>query len=1049
MKKIKILSAFILSMFCLSGFAQQDTAFWFAVPKVSMQGVTGTKSRTLYLSSIEGTDVEISQPATGTSFTMTVFPNSTVRTLIPDMEVSTPNVVMNTGLHLRSTDGKKFNCMYDVRAPKNADIFSLKGNDALGTKFYIPGQNIFSNDCDGNYTDVRHSFDIVATEDGTVVTVTPKKDILAHPASAGSFNINLNKGQTFSCEGSTSVAIPYISYTAAGHLVGTKVTSNKPIAITVKDDSPQTSSWTNPVYQLTGGITRDLLGEQIVPVERVGTEYVIYRGRNKNAKSGTGGVGPDFFFVTATENGTQISVNGQVKGIINETDTYQGIIPHDTAVFYISTSKPVYLWHVSGVNDELAGTLVPPMICSGSKEVIITRPNTGTFLLNVVIMSGFENTLRWNGNTFGSIGTPSPPVFVNVPGTTKYKAAQLTILTPVLGDQAFAIIKSNAGAPLQVGMLSADTVTCRYTYPTNFDFFDMKITGNKKSLQYCAGDTIQLFTDSLKGLGKVNYDWIGPLGSSVLNGNQENILTIPDAQPSHSGAYSFGVKADSIYCTQRQDTVYINVEPKVKPDIGSDKQICEKESIKFNAEKKYDTYSWALNANVISQDSIIITQQAGIYTLDVTYNGCKGADTAELTVHPLPKSVVTMSSTVCYRDSADVQVKPEGLEVYCQIYHVGTNTKLLDVKIDSGDYAIRNYKIYPVGTGTSYYRILLTSKYGCITRDSVPLTVVSAFINLGKDTVLCEPNTVKLTAPAGYTYLWSTGATTQSITVSKTDSLWVEITDAGSGCMGVDSINVNIYPLPKLVASISEDVICPGDKVTVSADSAATYLWTSLNPEPSMAGQTTFATMNLQPYASNTYYVKGTSSYGCSSTANVSVTVSPAPEARIDAKPIKVSYLDPRVTFRDISLNSTSRIWDFGDGTSSTEQMIVHEYPKDTSVYTVALIVKNDGGCADTAYVVIIVEPETSIYIPNAFVATQEGKDYNVFKVYGNYIGAFELRIFDRWGKEVFYTQDINQGWDGTYKGQQLSEGVYMYIVTYIDNRNLKHMKKGSVTFIR
>ena len=108
----------------------------------------------------------------------------------------------------------------------NPEIFSLKGKNALGTSFFVPFQNKIENS--SAYSPLPYSsFDIVATEDNTTVSITPKQNIVGHSANL-TFNINLNRGQTYSARAASQGAVQ--------HPTGSTVSSNKPIAITIKDD---------------------------------------------------------------------------------------------------------------------------------------------------------------------------------------------------------------------------------------------------------------------------------------------------------------------------------------------------------------------------------------------------------------------------------------------------------------------------------------------------------------------------------------------------------------------------------------------------------------------------------------------------------------------------------------------------------------------------------------------------------------------------------------------------------------------------------------------
>ena len=93
-----------------------------------------------------------------------------------------------------------------------------------------------------------------------------------------------------------------------------------------------------------------------------------------------------------------------------------------------------------------------------------------------------------------------------------------------------------------------------------------------------------------------------------------------------------------------------------------------------------------------------------------------------------------------------------------------------------------------------------------------------------------------------------------------------------------------------------------------------------------------------------------------------------------------------------------------------------------------------------------------SIYIPNAFTPNGDPMN-NKFFAYGKNITEFNMIIFDRWGLEVFKTNDINVGWDGYYINGLVQQDVYVWQSNYTtinkDGTNDKHFKMGTVTVLR
>lgn len=195
-----------------------------------------------------------------------------------------------------------------------------------------------------------------------------------------------------------------------------------------------------------------------------------------------------------------------------------------------------------------------------------------------------------------------------------------------------------------------------------------------------------------------------------------------------------------------------------------------------------------------------------------------------------------------------------------------------------------------------------------------------------------------------------------------------------------------------------------------------------------------------------------TTEYGCQATATVNdyITIAPYPSADFtiniqDPSPL-VGHL---IQFVDLShANIVNWQWDFGDGGTSNQQYPDHTYAT-PDTFTVTLIVINSSGCSDTISHTYIVTEEYNCFIPNAFTVNEDGLN-EMFMVYGTGIAGFSMTIFDRWGKEVFHSEDIAKGWNGrAQNGTLYPQGVYAYRVELKDQKGKEYTVLGHVNLIR
>jgi gliding motility-associated-like protein len=147
--------------------------------------------------------------------------------------------------------------------------------------------------------------------------------------------------------------------------------------------------------------------------------------------------------------------------------------------------------------------------------------------------------------------------------------------------------------------------------------------------------------------------------------------------------------------------------------------------------------------------------------------------------------------------------------------------------------------------------------------------------------------------------------------------------------------------------------------------------------------------------------------------------------------------------FDNHSVNAVTFDWSFGDGNTSTEFEPLHTYDfteeNESLTYEIELISTSSAGCKDTSTnILIITDP---LYIPNVFTPTGDLEN-NVFEVLGIQRGVWTLKVYNRWGKKVYESENYNNDWDG----EGLSDGVYYW---YLENPVGDRAYKGWVVITR
>lgn len=119
--------------------------------------------------------------------------------------------------------------------------------------------------------------------------------------------------------------------------------------------------------------------------------------------------------------------------------------------------------------------------------------------------------------------------------------------------------------------------------------------------------------------------------------------------------------------------------------------------------------------------------------------------------------------------------------------------------------------------------------------------------------------------------------------------------------------------------------------------------------------------------------------------------------------------------------------------------------PLATTTYSVTMV--SDSGCKAVIPITVEVSCGT-VFIPKAFSPNDDGQNDYLF-VRGDCIKTLDFIIFDRWGNKVFETADQNIPWDGSYKGEAVNTGTYVYYLTATMYDGTTVQKKGNVTLVR
>jgi gliding motility-associated-like protein len=846
---VKLFFVFLFSCYLNFLNAQTDTTFWFAVPEAT--SAHGDRPILLNFTSLNNEAyISIEQPANRSFSPINLYipANSSIAydltSRIEMMECKPGNQVLNYGLLVKSSSF--ITAYYEIASNFNTDIFALKGRNALGTSFFIPSQNIMNNG--NNYSPpANSSFDIVATENNTEITIIPSADIIGHIAAVP-FTITLNRGEAYSAVAANN--------TALNHLMGSKISATKPIAITIKDDSITGGGYANCL---------DIGGDQIIPVSKLGTKYISLPGYLNNPSSQP----TDQVFITATENNTEIRINSIIVATIQSGETYRK--PSYNEVLYIETNKPVYALHLSGFGCEIGMALLPQLECSGSRTVGFSRSSNVPLFINLLVPTGGEGNFIFNGSN--TVINASD--FFDVPFSNGlWKYARIQINLSVLTSGSSAIIK-NSTKDFHLGVIHGDVATgCKYGYFSGFNRFEATTISNAtNSNPGCSGDSLKLYCDVGASEG-IMFSWTGPNGFSS---NLQNPI-IPNMQAFHSGVYK--VIATKIGCNTVIDSTIVTIHVKPSVVLNPVQPICEKQSFQLNANYNNSgtTFLWtgpngysSMNENNIINNAT--TSQSGNYYLATTKDFCTDYDTVLITIKPNPSANISNNTPVCklsYAELTNNNTLPNS--IYMWTGPNGFTSTQQNISFSNLNYS-----------DTGKY-ILNVSLNGCEVKDSsvivlkeIPIISFNALQNICEDENAFIINAFENTGIAGNGIFNGNGISNVGLFSPSTAGVGLHTIQynftANNGCNATKQQIIEVYAKP-IVNAGNNIVIIQNNTAVLNATVIGNDSIIKWTPNYNLSSNTVLKPL-ASPFQTTIYRLDITNNKGCKGFDEVEVKVLP------------------------------------------------------------------------------------------------------------------------------------------------------------------------------
>jgi gliding motility-associated-like protein len=671
------------------------------------------------------------------------------------------------------------------------------------------------------------------------------------------------------------------------------------------------------------------------------------------------------------------------------------VCPGDSILLTANTgiTGAAYVW---STGDTTQSIYVQPALTS-NYTVNITYPNTCTQNAQSTVQVYTPGTISIN--TSPSVVCAGDSVFVQASaassssyswilnGSPSANTSGSFWLNPTTGTQIIAQTTDSNNCPI------SDTTLLTVNLPPN-------VTISSSNNSPCVNDTVQL-----TATGALTYQWTPAANLSATTGS--NVQAVPTSNITYSV-----IGTDANQC---KDSAQINLTVNNLPVVlaTNDTGICYNSSVLLNVSGA-SSYSWTPAAGLNSTTgTAVLANPSGSATYIVTgtdTNGCKNRDTVNVTVFPqvlvsanaAPDSIcqgdstlLTASGAATYSwfpgtglsatNTAQVHASPASNTTYQLIgadIHGCTDTTLVHISvlplpnlsvitipdICFGDTATLsasgapNITWYDMSTGnalsgnpaqvspasTHSYQAVGIDAYGC--RDTLTASVtVNPLPNVSiiGPTAVCAGQAAILNASGALTYQWNTGATGNNISIlPATNATYSVIGQDANGCMDSASFSILVNPLPVLNINTSSSTICSGSTATLNASSnipVSAYNWST---------GATSNSISVNPVATTTYTVSGTTAQGCSDSSSISISVNPLPN-------ISLNILNPVICSGDtanlVAIGAQTYNWSPATSLTTANGSAVGAFPASNTTYTI--VGTDTNGCSDTIQTNVTVNP--------------------------------------------------------------------------------------------
>lgn len=742
----------------------------------------------------------------------------------------------------------------------------------------------------------------------------------------------------------------------------------------------------------------------------------LWNDPDNQTTQNAGGLCPGTYTVTVT------SSNGIVStGNVTIAD-YVPTVTFNMSANLCANQPPIELTGFSPVpTTNQQGVFAGPGVVQNQFNPGISGPGSHTVTYTFTDQSGCTNNAQATINVF-----PLPTLAINTPNSICVNANPIQVsLTPSGGTLSGPGVSGNMFNPALAGV---------GTHTLTYNFIDANGCSNSTTKTIIVNPIPEVVVTSIASLC-IDANPITLTGTPTNGSFTYNGANITSFNPAVFGVGNFTLNysaTDNNGCSNNTDFV-ITVHPLPTVTFSINDELCLNSPLYLFTDFQVSPAGGQIVFSGSGvQNSGFLAANAGEGTHEITLNytdlnGCQNSATASVLVFGVPQiSMTGNNGQYCVTDSiTNFTFEPvDGI-----LYGPSTlNNQFFPSQNTPGFYDL--FYVYVDQNGCSdtlFFTVevtplpvleILTPVYVCV--NALPFTIPTSPPNVGNLAINNQAGNIFNPQQLG----------------EGVHSIYFEYTDP-IGCYNNTNRLIYVAPIPEITVNLTPESDCPPLTYAFSGNfsNGTSCVW-DFGDSTSQIG--------CAPIA-HTYFNTGCYSprftvyneYGCANDTLLfnHICVHPVPLAAFTYGPTDLTIYQSTTQFINLSAGASTYIWNFNvndDIQTSTQQNPSFTFPLGAvGFYPVTLYAISENGCIDSTTIVINIEADVNLYVPNTF--TPDNDNFNeMWRVYADGIdlNSFHLIIYNRWGEIIWESFNAAVGWDGTYGGKIVPDGTYIWTIT-------------------